>query len=331
MNAKMKGLAGVMGLLSLLLCITTACAQSQHTIKASSNYQTKEVKIGNFDKIELLGSPTVIYTQSTNGKPELKITGSDNLIDAIECKVVNNVLTVKYRNNLNIQFGVVGRLKVMVSSPSLNDVHLNGSGDVILMNVVKCTKLNLDLVGSGDIEADGIECTNDFSATLQGSGDVTVKKGVQAANATLKLVGSGDLEINNLVAKSAIVALQGSGDLSVRSAKMGGDVNVKMAGSGDLSFRGIKGGDVSAELQGSGDLTLEGSAKQATLVLTNSGNLDAGNLNAIDVDARLQGTGHISCAASGNLKCSINGSGEIGYKGNPSNVQSTGKNKPRRL
>lgn len=331
MNSKMKVIAGAIGLLSLLLCVTAASAQSQQTIKASSNYQTKELKIGNFDKIVLLGSPTVVYTQSTNGKSELKITGSDNLLDAIECKVENNELTVKFRNNLNIQFGVVGRLKVMASSPSLNEVKLNGSGDVILQNKVKCTTLNLSLVGSGDIKADDIVCTNEFSAALQGSGDVVVNKGVRASNVTLKLVGSGDLEINNLVAKSAMAALQGSGDLSVRSGSVNGDVNVKMTGSGDLSFRGIKGGNVSAELKGSGDLALAGSAQRATLVLTNSGDLDAGNLKAVDVDARLQGSGSIDCSASGNLKCSINGSGELNYSGNPSNVQSTGRNKPRKL
>lgn len=331
MNVMMKKRIGVIGLLALLLCVTTASAQFRQTIKASSNYQTKEQKIGNFDRIELLGSPTVVYTQSTDGKSELKITGSDNLLDVVECKVANNLLTVKFKNNVNIQFGKVGRLKIIVSSPSLKDVQLKGSGDVILMDVVKSTKLNLTLVGSGDIKADGIVCTSDFSATLQGSGDIAVRKNLQASNVTLKLVGSGDLEVYNLVAQSATATLQGSGDLNVRGVSVNGDVEVKMVGSGDLGFRGIKGGNVLAELQGSGDVTLAGTARQAKLVLSNSGDLDARNLNAVDVDAHLNGSGNISCSASGNLKCSINGSGDINYKGNPSNVESSGRHKPRKL
>lgn len=331
MNLMLKKLTGVMGLLLLSLCITTASAQFRQTIKASSNYKTKELKIGDFNQIQLLGSPTVVYTQSTNGKTELKITGSDNLLDLVECKVANKLLTVKFRDNQNIQFGRAGRLKILVSSPSLKDVRLQGSGDVILNGVVKCTEMGFALIGSGDIKADELVCAGNFVASLQGSGDVVVQKKIQASDATLKLIGSGDLAMNNLIAKSATVSLQGSGDLSVRNASVTGNVNVKMTGSGDLDFNGVKGGNVVAELQGSGDLTIAGTAKQATLKLVNSGDLNAANLKAVDVDAYLQGSGDISCFASGNLKCSINGSGDIGYKGNPANVQATGRNKPRRL
>lgn len=331
MNTKLKKCAGVVGALLLLLCVTVASAQGRRAIKASSNYKTKELKIGNFDRILVMGSPTVIYTQSTNGKVELKITGSDNLLDVVECKVANNLLTVKFRENLNVQFGKVGRLKIMVSSPSLKEVRLNGSGDVVLTNTVKSTNLSLALNGSGDIEADGIVCTNDFSATLNGSGDVIVKKSIRASNATLKLNGSGDLTVNNLIAQSAAASLQGSGDLNVRGANVSGDVNMKLVGSGDLGFKGINGENVVAELRGSGDVTLEGKAEQAILALMNSGDLNAANLKAVNVDARLRGSGDISCFVSGNFKCSINGSGDIRYKGNPSNVESTGKNKPRKL
>lgn len=331
MNLMLKKLTGMIGLLSLSLCITTASAQFLQTIKASSNYQTKELQIENFNQIKVLGSPTVVYTQSTNGKTELKITGSDNLLDLIECKVANKLLTVKFRDNQNIQFGREGRLKILVSSPSLKNVHLQGSGDVILNGVVKCTEMNFTLIGSGDIKADELICTGNFMASLQGSGDVVVQKRIQTPDALLKLIGSGDLTMINLIAKSATVSLQGSGDLNVRNASVTGDVSLKMTGSGDLGFNGVKGGNVVAELQGSGDLTIVGTAKQATLKLTNSGDLNAANLKAVDVDAYLQGSGDISCSASGNLKCSINGSGDIGYKGNPANVQATGKHKPRRL
>lgn len=331
MNIRLKKLAGVMSLLSLFLCVTAVSAQGRQTIKASSNYQTKELKIGNFDRILVLGSPTVVYTQSANGKTELKITGSDNLLDAVECKVANNQLSVKFRENLNVQFGKAGRLRIMVSSPSLTAVRLNGSGDVVLTNTVKSTDLSLTLNGSGDIKADGIVCTNDFSAVLHGSGDVVVSKSVQASNVTLKLNGSGDLTVNSLTALSASASLQGSGDLNVRGANVRGDVDTKLMGSGDLGFRGINAGNVIAELKGSGDVTLEGNAKQVILILRNSGDLNAANLKADNVDARLNGSGDISCSVSGNLKCSINGSGDIRYKGNPSNVESTGINKPRKL
>lgn len=257
MNVMMKRLTGVIGLLALLLCVTTASAQFRQTIKASSNYQTKEQKIGNFDRIELLGSPTVIYTQSTNGKSELKITGSDNLLDVVECKVANNLLTVKFKNNLNIQFGKVGRLKIMVSSPSLKDVQLSGSGDVILMNVVKCTKLNLSLAGSGDIKADEIVCTSDFSATLQGSGDIAVKKNLQASNVTLKLAGSGDLGFRGIKGGNVLAELQGSGDVTLAGTAR--QAKLVLSNSGDLDARNLNAVDVDARLNGSGNISCSAS------------------------------------------------------------------------
>ena len=331
MNTRLRKIVGVMGLLSLFLCITAASAQGRKTIKASGNYKTKELKIGNFNEIHLLGSLTVEYTQSTNGKTELKIVGSDNLLDLVECKVGDKSLSVKFRGDTNIQFGKEGRLKVLASSPSLKYIRLQGSGDVILKGVVKCDDMNFTLIGSGDVKADELVCTGNFLASLQGSGDVVVHRKVQASDANLKLIGSGDLTVNNLIAKSATASLQGSGDLNVKNSSVTDDVNVKMTGSGDLDFDGVRGGNVVAALQGSGDLKIAGTAKQATLTLTNSGDLDAANLKAVDVDARLQGSGDISCSASRNLNCSINGSGDVRYKGNPTNVQASGKNKPRRL
>lgn len=331
MNAKMKRISGLIGLASLLFCVTTASAQFRETIKASGNYRTKEVKIEKFNQIKLLGSLAVVYTQSTNGRSELKITGSDNLLDLVECKVVDNTLSVQYRGNVNVRFGTVGRLQIIASSPSLKEVELQGSGDVILQNELSCTNLTLNLIGSGDIKADGIVCTGKFLATLQGSGDIVVLKKVHAASAALKLFGSGDLQVNNLVAKSASADLQGSGDLNVRGANTIGDANLKLNGSGNLDFVGIKADYVKADLQGSGDLKVAGSTQQAALFLINSGDLDAQSLHAVDVAARLEGSGDITCFASGSLKCSIRGSGDISYKGNPSDVQSSGRNKPREM
>ena len=315
----------------ILLFTMTAFAQHREMIKASGNYKTKEIEIKNFDQIKLLGSPTIIYTQSDNGKSELKLVGSDNLLDLLECEVSNNTLIVKFKSGVNIQFGRNGQLKVMASSPSLKNILLQGSGDVILNNSLKCTDLIMNLRGSGDIKAGTVVCTNSFSATLQGSGDIVVGDRLQSVKTALILQGSGDLDVHNLVATSATVSLQGSGDLKVKGASVSGVVDVLLQGSGDLNVERIQANEVKAGLQGSGDMKLEGTTRQATLGLTSSGEIDAKNLSATNVNAKLNGSGNITCFVSGILNCSMSGSGEIGYKGNPSKIESTGKNKPKRL
>ena len=187
MNSKMKGFIGMIALFSFLFSVTTVCAQTRR-VKASGTYKTKEVKIKDFDKIKLLGSPTVIYTQSANNKSTLKIYGSDNVIDLVDCTVTDGVLSISFKNRTSIEFGIQGRLKIMASSPMLKDVHLQGSGDVVLDSKLECDNLSLTLQGSGDITAGEVVCANDLAVTLQGSGDISIKNSVKAGNAALNLV-----------------------------------------------------------------------------------------------------------------------------------------------
>ena len=59
--------------IALLAFSTTACSQ-QHTyrsggfgsktVKASKNYVTKDIKVDNFTKLSVAGSPDVTYTQN---------------------------------------------------------------------------------------------------------------------------------------------------------------------------------------------------------------------------------------------------------------------------
>lgn len=321
---------GTIALFSLLLTATTAYAQTNR-VKASGNYETKNVKIGNFDKIKLLGSPTVIYTQSSDSKSTLKIYGSDNVIDLVDCSVSDRTLTVSFKKGTNVEFGKQGRLKIMASSPALKDVLLQGSGDVVLNGKVKSDNLALTLQGSGDIVADDLDCGNSLLITLQGSGDISVKNHVKTGDAALNLAGSGDIDVNNLTARTTAATLQGSGDLKVKGTGAIGNLAASLLGSGDLDITGIKGENVKVELNGSGDLKVAGSTRQAVLTLRNSGDLDAKDLKAEDVDATVNGSGSISCYVSGTLKCNISGSGDIGYKGDPANVYSTGRNKPHKL
>ena len=46
----------------------------------------------------------------------------------------------------------------MASSPMLKDVHLQGSGDVVLDSKLECDNLSLTLQGSGDITAGEVVC-----------------------------------------------------------------------------------------------------------------------------------------------------------------------------
>ena len=135
----------------MFMCITSMQAQS---ITPSKKYITKELNnVSNFSSIRVLGSPDVEYRQSSDSKTTVSIYGSDNLVDLLEVSTVNGVLQVNIKKGVKILSGE-RRLKVIASSPSLDDVDIKGSADVYLKGTLKGADLNLNITGSGDIEAE---------------------------------------------------------------------------------------------------------------------------------------------------------------------------------
>lgn len=108
----------------MFMCITSMQAQS---ITPSKKYITKELNnVSNFSSIRVLGSPDVEYRQSSDSKTTVSIYGSDNLVDLLEVSTVNGVLQVNIKKGVKILSGE-RRLKVIASSPSLDDVDIKES------------------------------------------------------------------------------------------------------------------------------------------------------------------------------------------------------------
>ncbi len=128
----------------MFMCITSMQAQS---ITPSKKYITKELNnVSNFSSIRVLGSPDVEYRQSSDSKTTVSIYGSDNLVDLLEVSTVNGVLQVNIKKGVKILSGE-RRLKVIASSPSLDDVDIKGSADVYLKGTLKGADLNLNMFG----------------------------------------------------------------------------------------------------------------------------------------------------------------------------------------
>ena len=98
----MKSLATFIAIATLAFS-TTACSQ-QHTyssgsifggktIKGSKNYVTKDIKVDNFTKLNVAGSPDVTFTQKP-GKPQVEVYTSDNIIDLLNIRVEGNTLSL---------------------------------------------------------------------------------------------------------------------------------------------------------------------------------------------------------------------------------------------
>ncbi len=236
--------------LSALLMGCQASAQGwfgQKTIKESKNYVTKEINVEDFTRINLVGSPTVTYTQQA-GKPTVTIYTSDNIAEALDIHVKDATLYVGFKKNLRVSYK---KLDIRVSSPRLEGVNIAGSGEVHLPDGLDTGDLQLSVAGSGDLTGRGIQCDG-LQATVAGSGDLHLAD-IRCVQATASVAGSGDLSLKDILCHSVEASVAGSGDLVLSGTT--DRANYHVSGSGDLSASKLKAQQVEASVAGSGDIT----------------------------------------------------------------------------
>ena len=235
----------------VLMLLSVAGVKAQ-TVTPSKKYITQEVKnAGNFSAIKVLGSPDVEYRQSNHSKTTVSIYGSDNLVDLLEVNTVNGVLHVNIKKGVNIHGGE-RRLKVIASSPSLAQVDIQGSSDVSLKGTIKGTNIRLNIIGSGDIDAENLNYT-DISVAVKGSGDVVLKN-IKVDNVNALVAGSGDIDMKG-TAQRAILTVNGSGDISAGNL-VATNVTATVSGSGDIECYASK--QLNARVNGSGEIEYKG-------------------------------------------------------------------------
>lgn len=267
--------------LAALISCSTANAQGwgSKRIKESKKYVTKEIKVGDFDKIVVNGSAGITYTQKA-GKPKVTIHTSDNIAEVLDIHEKGGTLYVSFKKGYSVSYT---KLEINASSTNLNEATLNGSGDIDLGNLDTDGPLHIQLNGSGDIKGKAIRC----------------------ADATVSLAGSGDIALGSMKCQ---------------------ELTATVAGSGDVVLNGVEAASTQASVAGSGDLTLRGETVEAQYSVAGSGDLHATGIKAKNVNASVGGSGDITCHATDYLKARTTGSGSIGYKGKPKEVDFPKKN-----
>ncbi len=189
-------------------------------IKGSGDLVTEEREVGSFTRIESKGSADIIVT--IGEKVSVKVTLDDNLIDLIETEVRGKTLRIDHEENYRSRHGC----KIEITVPELEQVHLRGSGD-ILVERLKAEFFEFKLAGSGSLIAEGT--TDELE---------------------LNLSGSGDIDTRELIAQEAYVSLSGSGEVKVYAEE---SFDGSLAGSGDIAIYGNP-SDFSKSVSGSGSI-----------------------------------------------------------------------------
>lgn len=216
-------------LLAILACGFIMVSPGKH-VKGNGVKVEKSFDTAPFDAVRLNGSFDVVFTQ---GPQKVVLSADENLIDVFKVEVRDGSLYLGVERGTG--FSTRNKVVFTVSSPELNAVKVNGSGDFKVRKVLDSDALSLSINGSGDIEADKIECKN-LSCNINGSGDIEVDA-LSAVSADVKINGSGDVNLTCKNVGDIYVKINGSGDVELFGSAR--SISSKVNGSGNVNTRGL--------------------------------------------------------------------------------------------
>lgn len=214
----------VLGVLVATFAYLYGCNRFFQAIRGSGTVvaQTRTID-GDFDVVELKGSPSVFVTiDPSAATAKVTVTTDDNLHEHVGTTVSGGSLVIDTSGNLAPSKGI--NVEIVVSS--LSAVRLYGSGDVNVTGI-DGKEFNARIYGSGDVNLRGV--TGSAELTVTGSGDIRAEK-LDAQNVTAKVTGSGDITLR--AAASVDSSVTGSGDITIHGAPM--SISRSVTGSGDI-------------------------------------------------------------------------------------------------
>ena len=274
-----------MVLSSCTISVANNAKEVKEGIVPSKNYITQKVNVDDFKGIQTSTSIDVVYTQTT-GETDVEIYAPDNLMEYVKVETQGDLLRIYFE-----------------SKEKRKGLSINGKHQ---------TKVYVSAPAVHTLLASS-------------SGDIFLKNGLQYdGKVRVEASSSGDIKGATIECEALTTKASSSGDIDLVKVECTA-LNAEASSAGDITIKDLKAGTVSAEASSSGDVTLEGVCQSATFVASSAGDIEADDLKAENVVAKASSTGDITCYASESLDVSISSAGEVGYKGNPKQIQNKTK------
>jgi len=173
---------------------------------------------------------------------EIIVEAQDNIADNLDMKVRNGSLRIDNRECIITQQPV----KIYIPVKIIENIQLNGSGNIESRSPVSSETLTLGINGSGDLKLN-VSAETIFSQ-INGSGNIYLD-GSSKRHKTL-INGSGNIEAENMPTEKTEITINGSGSCKVFAIS---NLSVLVRGSGDVYYKGTP--DVSTKIKGSGSVS----------------------------------------------------------------------------
>jgi hypothetical protein len=229
--------------LAALVLLCASCRFGSRRVRGNGHLATEERHVTHANRIALSGSFDVQLTQGP--ATTVKIEADENLLSQIATVEEGGVLHIRPKRK-NTNFESDHNLIIYITTPSLEQVHINGSGSATGKN--KFTggdRLSLKILGSGDIDLE--VNTPEIKSNIGGSGTIILRG--ETRSATIDIGGAGTYTADGLKAEDARVKIAGSGDVKVFADAT---LDVSIMGAGSVLYRGTA--TVKQKIVGGGEI-----------------------------------------------------------------------------
>jgi hypothetical protein len=204
------------------ITITGMAISNQDSI--SSEVISKTYDFKNFQEIEIRGKGELFLTQGN--EYSIEIIAEEHIIKALNTRTQGNKLIIGDK----VLIFNKKPIKIYVTMPEINKINILGSGDIEAQNLITSEKLEVTISGSGDVNMD--LNLDELKTKIAGSGNAYYTG--QARKQTISISGSGDINAFDLITKITEINIAGSGDAKVHASE---ELNIKITGSGDVDYK----------------------------------------------------------------------------------------------
>ena len=229
----------------------------------------------------------VYYVQAD--KQEVRIESTEEFAPKVLTTVEDEVLSLKLEPGRYPKL----ILRVVVSSPDIDQLSVSGSGNLIQEGTMRASgSLALKVSGSGDIVTGEID-SRDFTAQCSGSGSIRVDK-LNSDDFDGKVSGSGTLTMGRVSCDGFVVSVSGSGDVFIDNLTTKESASVRVSGSGNVRLQDATvQDDMDLKTTGSGDIAVNGSCRDVSASTAGSGTI-SGNLTYKSIHTKTSGSGQVN-------------------------------------
>lgn len=213
--------------LILILIMTATNILFAQKITGDGNVIRETKSLPYFNEIESNGLINIFLEQGSN--QSAVIEADNNIMPFINVSVKGNTLQVNTKDNVSID--KFTKLNVYVTFKDIEEIDLNGVGNIESVNPLTLSKLNIENSGVGNIKLN-LKC-DEFKFDLNGVGSATLTGNVK--NAVINHNGVGNLKAFDFIADVLNIQSNGVGNAEINSEK---EFYISLNGMGNIFYKG---------------------------------------------------------------------------------------------